>query len=103
MNLRILDVVLDEVAEAAAWYEMQREGLGESFRYEFDRRVDEIAAHPRQFAKVEFAPVRGEVRRVLLRRFPYLVVYKVLPDEIVVIACGYSGRGPDYWRTRPEI
>lgn len=100
MTLRILDAVLDEVAAAATWYESQRPSLGESFRREFDRRIDEIALHPRQFSRVEFAPVRGEVRRVLLRRFPYLIVYKILPDEIVVMACGYSGRGPNYWRTR---
>jgi toxin ParE1/3/4 len=103
MKLRILDVVLDEVAAAAAWYDSQQFGLGESFRREFDRRIDEIADDPRQFSRVEFAPVRGEVRRVLLRRFPYLVVYKILRDEILVMACGYAGRGPDYWRTRPGI
>ena len=41
-----------------------------------------------------------ETRRCLLSRFPYMVIYAPLPDELLVIAVGHQHRRPEYWRDR---
>jgi hypothetical protein len=37
-----------------------------------------------------------------MRRFPFNVLYQVLPDEIRVIAIAHQRRKPDYWKSRNE-
>jgi plasmid stabilization system protein ParE len=44
--------------------------------------------------------VRGEVRRAVLRRIPYSVIFTVREDEIVVIACFHARRDPKGWQYR---
>lgn len=46
------------------------------------------------------APWRGTNRRMPLRRFPYSIVYLLLPEEIRVIAIAHQRRKPGYWRGR---
>jgi toxin ParE1/3/4 len=41
-----------------------------------------------------FAAVSGEFRRVLLRRFPYSLVYELQGDTLVVLACFHHRRNP---------
>lgn len=45
-------------------------------------------------------PVSGALRRFLLRRFPYYLLYRVEEDWILVLAVGHHSRRPGYWRDR---
>ena len=84
-----------EVTEAAHYYEMQIEDLGVAFLDELDAALERIEAHP------QAAPLVGkEVRRAVLRRFPYSVFYVIEPDRIRIIAVGHQKRRPNYWRGR---
>jgi len=47
-----------------------------------------------------FPVIRNGVRRAMLRRFPYAVFFRVLPDLIQVIACFHTNRDPVRWRRR---
>jgi toxin ParE1/3/4 len=44
--------------------------------------------------------VHGEMRRVLLQRFPYALIFRATDDEVVVLGCVHSRRDPDLWRSR---
>ena len=55
-----------DIQAAAVWYEDQQSGLGTRFLDELDLVFQRIAESPLQFPRLE-----GEVRRALLRRFPY--------------------------------
>ena len=44
---------------------------------------------------------RPGLRRVLLRKFPYAVIYTVRPDHTLVLAVMRCSQHPDYWRGRP--
>ena len=44
--------------------------------------------------------MRGDVRRRLIRRFPLGVLYRIDPDEIVILAVMHLSRRPDYWHGR---
>jgi len=43
-----------------------------------------------------------EIRRAKVERHPYLVVYAVLEDQLVVLAIAHSSKQPGYWRERIE-
>lgn len=45
-------------------------------------------------------PVKSGVRRYVLRRFPFLIVYRVLESQVEVIAVTHARRRPGYWKSR---
>jgi hypothetical protein len=56
--------------------------------------------HERPRAWTEIEP---GVRRVVLRRFPYALIYAIKPQEILVLAVAHHSREPGYWHGRGEI
>ena len=84
-----------DLADAQEWYERQQHGLGA----EFLRCVEEVFARlertPRMYGEV----YRG-VRRVLTRRFPYAVYYRVEEAEVVVLGVFHTSRNPRQWQSR---
>jgi plasmid stabilization system protein ParE len=83
------------VQVARDWYERQRAGLGDAFTDAVDDFLVRIGAMPELYGVV-----LRDVRRGKLRRFPYLVYYRVLSDRIEVIAVLHSGRHPRVWQSR---
>ncbi|MBP6750496.1 MAG: type II toxin-antitoxin system RelE/ParE family toxin [Xanthomonadaceae bacterium] len=79
----------DEALAAQAWYESRASGLGVEFARALDAAVAAAARNPEMFALVV-----GDCRRVLLRRFPFSMVYRVLGDEFLVIAVFHHRRAP---------
>ena len=65
------------------------------FRRELDRAVDLIAERP-----VTGSPYLGNTRRILLRRFPFFVVYRQRGENVQILAGAHARRRPGYWRTR---
>jgi plasmid stabilization system protein ParE len=81
-----------ELDEAAAYYESESVGLGRAFITEVERCTDEIVRHP------DAGPVvQGSIRRRLIRRFPYALLYRVKPSEIRILAVMNVTRRPAYW------
>lgn len=81
-----------ELNEAAQYYELEERGLGAAFLEEIDRCLQSIQAHPEAGAVL-----RGDVRRRLLRRFPYAILYKIKPTGIRILAVMNLKRRPMYW------
>ncbi len=84
-----------DLNQAAAWYESKRIGLGYEFLLEFDRLKKYIKSFPKMFPAIE-----NETRKASMGRFPYVVIYEVLKDEILIIAVFHTKRHPDYWKSR---
>ena len=81
-----------ELVAAKAWYEQQRHGLGDEFARSLESAINRIARNP--FA----APaVFQNVRRVLLKRFPYSVFYTVDGDNLLVLSCLHTRRAAVAW------
>jgi toxin ParE1/3/4 len=89
-----------EAEEAAGWYEEQLRGFGFDFLDALAIALEAIEKYPRRHAKVPGRFRSREVRRVLLQRFPYKVIYEVRPRESVVLAIAHGRRRPTYWRRR---
>ena len=100
MKFRIHDKAVAEFVDAAAWYEKCQAGLGHVFTDRVDKALQAIRETPLRFARLETAEFEGEVRRVLLSRFPYLVIYEVHDDRVTVLAVAHASRSPDYWLER---
>lgn len=102
MRVRLLTEAQAEAQEAARWYDEQQQGLGGEFLEALARGLEAIEESPRACAKVETSQPSREVRRFLLPRFPYRVVYEVLADEVLVLAVAHVRRRPNYWKRRKE-
>ena len=85
----------EDLADAKAWYERQRAGLGTRFVLSVEAALDHIGRTPQAASEV----LPG-VRRVVVRRFPYGVIYRVDPDQIAVIAVYHNKRDPRGWQSR---
>lgn len=95
MKIRFLSVARRELDDAFIWYESQSAGLGYEFLDELDRIVRRIKAYPDSCAEL----IPG-LRRALLSRFPYGLIYGQGPDAIIVVAVAHLHREPRYWMDR---
>jgi toxin ParE1/3/4 len=84
-----------DVLEARDWYEQQGAGLGDAFAESVRETLSRIQAMPELYAAV-----LRNVRRGKLRRFPYVVYYRVLPDRIEVLGVLHGRRDPRIWQER---
>jgi toxin ParE1/3/4 len=89
-----------EIEEAAEWYDHQRPHLGDDFAEDVENAFDRICRDPLIHARLEHFSARNDIRRCLPHRFPYLVVYRYRPDEILVVAVMHVRRKPYYWLER---
>ena len=89
-----------ELRAAISWYEQERPGLGDDLWTEAKQILSVIAQHPDAGGRVIKVTVRGDVRRMPLRRFPYFVVYRDHPSSVEVLAFAHQSRRPGYWKTR---
>jgi plasmid stabilization system protein ParE len=84
-----------DVEDAYAWYEGQRIGLGEEFLAELGATLARVLANPRQYPVIHRA-----TRRALLHRFPYGILYRVIEEQVLVVACMHAKRDPRRWQAR---
>jgi len=75
--------------EAQDWYEREAAGLGRRFREAINAVVSRMSNSPRQFPIVD-----KNVRRALLWRFPYSLLFVMEGNELLVIACFHASRDP---------
>ena len=84
-----------ELVAAARFYDSHRLGLGLDFIAEVQRAVGVLAAYPRMGR-----PFSKRLRRVLVPRFPYGLLYEIGVDQILIVAVAHVRRRPGYWRHR---
>jgi toxin ParE1/3/4 len=85
-----------ELDQAVEYYDRQRPGLGGELRAEIERVVGEICQNPHVGAPYK----ESGSRHFVIRRFPFVVYYVELEEEIWFAAFAHGSRRPDYWRTR---
>lgn len=95
MKITLLSPALGEIIEAVEYYDKQARGLGVKLDTDLEATLRLIANHPSAGSPYE----RG-TRRVLLDRFPFSVIYRELPDRILVVAFAHQRRLPVYWADR---
>lgn len=97
MNYEFHPEAEQELLEAAYRYESEISGLGHNFGDEVHRVVQLLVSSPALGSRVD-----DDLRHFVLRRFPFSVVYAVLPDVIYVVAVAHGSRQPGYWISRVQ-
>lgn len=85
----------NDVLDTRRWYEQQQAELGDAFADALEDIVYRIESMPRMYPAAH-----RDVRRGKLRRFPYLIYYRVFPNKIEVLAVLHGSRNPRVWRDR---
>jgi len=85
----------DEFVEAVAYYENCAPGLGIDFSREVYATIKNAVDYPTLWPVIEV-----EVRRCLVYRFPYGVLFSIEPDGIFILAVMHLHRDPKYWKHR---
>ena len=92
---RLLPPAEEEMTEAALFYEQARAGFGDIFLDDMQHAIDAVRERP----EIGAAVAHG-FRRILVRRFPFSLIYAIEPGQIVVVAVAHQSRSPDYWKGR---
>ena len=96
MRIRYHSSARNEIVKAAKYYEAQADGLGDRFLRDIDRVVCDIANLPILWPVTKY----GTRKRILVSPFPYSIHYKIVHDEIVIVAVAHQSRRADYWTGR---
>jgi len=84
-----------EMIEAARYYQSLSSGLGNDYLSEVEHAVQSIASSPQTWPVLE-----GNLRRRLIKRFPFGILYRIEPDKILIIAVAHLRKKPGYWKKR---
>ena len=84
-----------EFIEAAVHYEFLVPGLGVRFSDEVRQGAELLLDHPEIGS-----PVDPDLRRFVLGRFPFSLIYAAVPETIRILAIAHQRRRPGYWRSR---
>jgi toxin ParE1/3/4 len=95
MKFVLHDAAETELDHAVGYYESCREGLGIEFAEEVYRAVSLATDFPEAGS-----PCSKNTRRLLVRRFPFGVIYRVKGQMVQVIAVADLRQRPSYWRDR---
>lgn len=80
-----------DIQEAYEWYEEQKTGLGDEFLGELEIGQNKICNHPQYYYSVH-----EHFRRLKINRFPYVIVYEIEDDIIIVNAVRHTKKKPKY-------
>lgn len=89
MQVRFTREADAELADARVWYQSQREGLDVELMHRIDEALERIIDNPSAFPIVH-----RQLRRAIVRKFPFAIFYEVNESEIVVFAVFHSRRNP---------
>ena len=84
-----------DLAEAYAWYEKRRSGLGEDFLSSVDACLASIRRQPEMYTLVH-----ETYRRALIRRFPFAIFYESAGTDVTIYGVFHTSRDPEKWRQR---
>lgn len=84
-----------DLTQAYQWYEEQVDGLGSEFLMCVDACIRSIARNPKSHREVH-----KNVRRALVRRFPYGIFFIEEVEYIRVVAVFHARRDPTIWQSR---
>lgn len=94
-SVRIHPAALEEAQAAVDWYRQRSPRAAARFLDELDRTMERIRNAPSEFPGYDFG-----TRAAILRRFPYLVIFRETAAGAEIIAVAHGRRRPRYWQDR---
>lgn len=94
-NLELHPSAEQELWDAVDWYDAQKGDLGKQFARELQEIMKLVRQTPFMFPKID----RWR-RKAALKKFPFIIVYEVIDQQINVLAIFHTKRNPDIWKDR---
>lgn len=94
-HVEILPDAEAEIREAFLWYFERSPIAADAFRTAAIEAIDGLATDALMWPEDE-----DEIRRHVLRHFPYTVFYEIRDTTVTVLAVAHQRRRPGYWRER---
>jgi hypothetical protein len=85
----------EELVYAVSYYEGLEQGLGLDFSREVHASIQSVVEYPKLWPSID-----REIRRCLVHRFPFGVLYSIESSGIFIVAVMHLHRDPDYWKQR---
>ncbi|HEX3896694.1 MAG TPA: type II toxin-antitoxin system RelE/ParE family toxin [Rudaea sp.] len=95
MKVIVRSEARQELLAAQIWFETKSPGLGFEFARSIAAAVESVVRNPIAYTEIELGR-----RRILLRRFPYALIYRIRNDELLLVAVFHQRRQPGAWRDR---
>jgi plasmid stabilization system protein ParE len=84
-----------DLIDAVKWYEENLKGLGSNFLLNVEATIQSLSRNPQAYPKVY-----KNIRRALIRKFPFGIHYIIEGNQIVVLAIFHFSRSPKNWKSR---
>src|ERR1035437_155694 len=97
MKFRFHPAALDEYEESSLYYVAISPLTAKRFVDEIEASIRRMRQHPKACAIVE-----DDIRRCLVKRFPFGIYYSLEADYILIVAVMHLSRMPGYWKDRVE-
>ena len=94
-TIRLLPPAEQEMFDAARYYELQSSRLGQDFLDKVELALRDLVS-----SSAQWPIIQDDIRRCLIRRFPYSLLYRIDLEEVVILAVMHQRRHPSYWRAR---
>ena len=97
LRVRVTEQAFADMHKATLWYEEKQPNLGERFTHELERYYGVLETRP-----LLGRSVKGNIRRVVMSRFPYEIfyAYNVQEGTIYVLVIHHSSQNPKSWQDR---
>ncbi len=97
MNAGFLEPAIQEFYEAIAYYNLQRQGLGQEFAKEVEDTIERIKQNPEAWTTISSSK---RARRCLTNRFPFGIIYQIRQNTLLIVAVWHHRRRPRTWQER---
>lgn len=84
-----------EAQAAQRWYDEQKPGLGVRFADAIDETIKRMSTY-----SSAFPVVYGEIRRAVVRQFPYGIYFRIHQNRLVILGVMHGRRHPRQWQSR---
>ena len=97
LKVRFLPEAREEFDRATDWYTDRSKVLARDFVARVREVIKSITANPRIHATIH-----GDVRKAVVARFPYIVLYREENGELIVVSVFHTSRNPAEWQSRVD-
>jgi mRNA-degrading endonuclease RelE of RelBE toxin-antitoxin system len=95
MNILFAKIAQKEIQEAVDYYDEQTNSLGDDLLKEIREAIHLISTYPSAWPRIG-----TQQRKYILKRFPYLLLFKIYDNHILVSAFAHQHRHPDFYIER---
>ena len=94
-SIIFLPEIAPEIEHSVKHYRKHQIGLENIFFDEIENALNKIRENPERFPKIE-----ENIRKYIIRRYPFNIIYTIKSDKIIIIAVAHQKRKPYYWKHR---